>query len=99
MKTLALLVGTSFMAMCAVVNLSAETQPADAERYGPYAAHYKEIVMKWLETQLIDPTSARIEWIEEPKPAALGEKGEHLCGYLVPFNVAVGNGLGAYLVK
>jgi hypothetical protein len=63
MKTLALLVCTSFIGMCAVANLSAETQPADVERYGPYPANYKEIVMKWLETQLIDPASARIEWI------------------------------------
>ena len=99
MKTLALLVCTSFMAVCAVGNLCAETQPADTERYGPYPANYKEIVTKWLETQLIDPASARIEWIEEPKPADLGKKGEHLYGYLVHFKVDARNRFGAYTGK
>jgi hypothetical protein len=99
MKTLALLVCTSFMAMCAVGSLSAETQSADAERYGPYPVNYKEIVMKWLETQLIDPASARIEWTEEPKPADLGKKGEHLCGYLIHFKVDARNRFGAYTGK
>src|SRR5205823_13407700 len=53
MKKLVSLVCVSFMGMCAVGNLRAETQPADAERYGPYPTNYKEIVMKWLDTQLI----------------------------------------------
>ena len=91
MKRLALLVCTSLMAICAAGSLSAETQPADAERYGPYPANYKEIVMKWLETQL--------EWIEEPKPADLGTKGEHLYGYLVHFKVDARNRFGAYTGK
>jgi hypothetical protein len=99
MKTLALLGCASSMAMCTVGTLSAETQPADAERYGPYPANYKEIVMKWLETQLIDPASARIEWTEEPKPADLGKKGEHLYGYLVHFKVDARNRFGAYTGK
>jgi len=84
--------------MC-IVNLSAEIQPADAEHYGPYPANYKEIVMKWLETQLIDPTSARIEWTKEPKPADLGKKGEHLYGYVVHFKVDARNRFGAYTGK
>jgi len=85
--------------MCAIGSLSAETQPADAERYGLYPANYKEIVMKWLETQLIDPASARIEWTEEPKPADLGTKGEHLYGYLVHLKVDARNRFGAYTGK
>ncbi len=99
MKTLALLVCTSLMAICAAGSLSAETQPADAERYGPYPANYKEIVMKWLETQLIDPGSARVEWIEEPKPTDLGTKGENLYGYLIHFKVDARNRFGAYTGK
>jgi hypothetical protein len=99
MKTFALLVCTSFMAMCAVSNLSAESTPADVERYGPYPTNYKEIVMKWLETQLIDPASARVEWTGEPKPADLGKKGEHLYGYLVHVKVDARNRFGAYTGK
>src|ERR1700745_1610034 len=60
----------------------AETQ-ADTERYGSYPANYQEIVTQWLNKQLIDPDSARIEWNGEPKPADLGKNGEHLYGFLV----------------
>ena len=99
MKTLALLACTSFMGICAVGDLSAQTQPADVERYGPYPTHYKEIVTNWLQTQLIDPASARIEWKEDPKPADLGKDGKHLYGYLVHFKVDARNRFGAYTGK
>ena len=99
MKTLGLLICISFLGICAVGNLGAQTQSPDAERYGSYPANYQEIVTKWLETQLIDPASARIEWIEEPKPADLGTKGEHLYGYLVYFKVDARNRFGAYTGK
>jgi hypothetical protein len=94
MKTLALSLSTAFFA---VVTLSAETpQPVDVARYGPYPADYKEIVTKWLQTQLVDASSARIEWEGEPKPADLGKKGEHLYGWLVNLKVNARNRFGAY---
>ena len=73
----------------------AETQ-ADTERYGPYPANYKELVTQWLNKQLIDPDSARIEWNGEPEPADLGESGQHLYGYLVNFTVDARNRFGGY---
>ncbi len=96
MKRLAFLLCSFVMGMSAILNLSAETPSADAERYGPYPTNYKEIVMKWLDTQLIDAGSARIEWNGDPKPADLGTKGEHLYGYLVNFKVNARNRFGAY---
>lgn len=66
---------------------------------GPYPTNYKEIVNKWLETQLIDAASARIEWNGDPKPADLGTKDEHLYGYLVNFTVNARNRFGAYTGK
>jgi len=42
-------------------------------------------------TQLIDATSAQIEWKGDPKPADLGTKDEHLYGYLVEFTVNARN--------
>ena len=96
MKAHVLLICTLFMGVCAVRNLSAQTQPADMERYGPYPTTYKEIVMKWLETQLIDAESARIEWNGEPKPADLGTKDKPLYGYLVNFKVNARNRFGTY---
>lgn len=77
---------------------SAETV-ADLARYGPYPTNYKEIVTTWLNTQLIDAGSARVEWVDEPKPADLGVKGEHLYGYLVNFKVNARNRFGAYTGK
>jgi hypothetical protein len=83
----------------AVAKMPAETGPADVGRYGPFPTNYKEIVSKWLQTQLIDPASARIEWKTEPKPSDLGTKGEHLYGYLVDFTVNARNRFGAYTGK
>jgi hypothetical protein len=77
----------------------AQTPSPDPGLYGSYPVNYKEIVMQWLESQLIDPSSARIEWKGEPKPADLGRKGEHLYGYLVSFTVNARNRFGAYTGK
>src|SRR5438874_11158349 len=84
------------LGMIFVGSLNAQTPSADTARYGPYPTNYKEIVMQWLNKQLIDPDSARIEWNGEPKPADLGENGEHLYGYLVNFTVNARNRFGGY---
>ena len=99
MKRSALLVGILIFAASAAGLLRAESPSADAERYGPYPANYKEIVMNWLGTQLIDPDSARIEWTEEPKPTDMGANGEHLYGYMVHFKVNARNRFGSYTGK
>jgi hypothetical protein len=70
--------------------------PADAALYGLYPANYKEIVMEWLNQQLLDAASARVDWQGDPKPADLGKNGEHLYGYLVSFKVNARNRFGAY---
>ena len=94
-----MLLAWALFALCAVLNLSAQTPAADTDRYGPYPANYKEIISKWLSTQLIDPDSARIEWTEEPKAADLGKDGQHLYGYLVHFKIDARNRFGAYTGK
>jgi hypothetical protein len=76
-----------------------QTPSPDPALYGPYPANYKEIVTQWLQTQLIDPTSARIEWKGDPKPADLGRKDEHLYGYLITFTVNARNRFGTYTGK
>ena len=97
MKKLVSLVCVSFMGICAVGDLCSQTpQPTDAERYGPYPTNYKEIVVKWLDTQLIDSGSAHIEWNGDPKPTNLGTKDKPLYGYLVNFKVNARNRFGAY---
>jgi len=78
------------------VSARAETPVADPERYGPYPTNYKEIVMKWLDTQLVDSGSARIEWSGDPKPANVGNEDKPVYGYLVTFKVNARNRFGTY---
>ncbi|HEU0210084.1 MAG TPA: hypothetical protein VFQ78_14035 [Candidatus Udaeobacter sp.] len=77
----------------------AQTPSPDQARYGPFPANYKEIVMQWLNKQLIDPDSARIEWGGEPKATELGNGAEAVFGYLVNFTVNARNQFGAYTGK
>jgi hypothetical protein len=96
MKKLVSLVCVSFMGLCALTNVYAETPSADEKPYGPYPTNYKEIVMKWLDTQLIDAGSAHIEWSGDPKPANLGTTDKPLYGYLVNFKINARNRFGSY---
>lgn len=73
---------------------------ADPKIYGEYPKNYQEIVMKWLETKLVDPKSALIEWTSPPKPADLpGPNNTRLHGYLVEFKVSARNRFGAFTGK
>lgn len=83
-------------AVCAVRDSSAQPNSADTERYGPYPTNYKEIVMNWLQTELIDADSAHIEWNGDPKPANLGTEDKPLYGYIINFKVNARNRFGAY---
>ncbi len=80
-------------------HLAGQTQqgsPADEAPYGPYPTNYKDVVMKWLNEQLVDAASARIEWQGDPQPADLGKNGEHIYGFLVQFRVNARNRFGTY---
>jgi hypothetical protein len=80
-------------------SLNAQTPAPDTARYGPYPTNYKEIIMPWLNKQLIDPDSARIEWDGEPKPSDMGKGSEAVSGYLVNFTVNARNRFGSYTGK
>jgi hypothetical protein len=87
------------LGMTFVGSLDAQSPSPDTARYGPYPTYYKEIVMQWLNTQLIDPDSARIEWSGDPKPSEVGKGSEAVSGYLVNFTVNARNRFGAYTGK
>jgi hypothetical protein len=87
------------LGMTFVGSLNGQTPTPDTARYGPYPTYYKEIIMVWLNTQLIDPDSARIEWSAEPKPSDVGKGGETVSGYLVNFTVNARNRFGSYTGK
>lgn len=96
---LGLVLCLALMGTGAAHDLRAQTKPADVALYGPYPTNYQEIAMKWLETKLLDPASARIEWEGEPTPADLGTKGQHLYGWLVKVKVNSRNRFGGYTGK
>jgi hypothetical protein len=87
------------LGMAVVGSLNAQTPSADTTRYGPYPTNYKEVIVQWLNKQLIDPDSARIEWDGDPKPTDLGKGSEAVSGYLVNFTVNARNQFGAYTGK
>lgn len=87
------------LGMTIVGGSNGQTPSADAERYGSYPTNYKQIVMQWLNKQLIDPDSARIEWSGDPKPTDLGKGGEAVSGYLVNLTVNARNRFGVYTGK
>jgi hypothetical protein len=96
-KTLALLL--SILLISTATHWAAENPAPDASLCGPYPKNYQEIVMNWLNTQLLDAATARIEWQGDPKPADLGTDGQHLYGWLVNFKVNARNRFGAYTGK
>ena len=87
------------LGMTFVDSLNAQSPSPDTARYGIYPIGYKEIIMQWLNKQLIDPDSARIEWKGEPKPSDMGKGSEAVSGYLVNFTVNARNRFGAYTGK
>jgi hypothetical protein len=99
MKMLALVLCLSWLGPGVVPNLAAETPRPDLAKYGPYPSNYKEIVTQWLDTLLLDPASAKIEWEGDPQPTDLGIKGRPLYGWLVKFKVNSRNRFGTYTGK
>jgi hypothetical protein len=69
---------------------------ADPKVYGEYPMGYKQIVNRWFETKLADPTSAIIDWAEPPKPGEYKtQKGETHVGYVIDVKVNARNQFGA----
>ena len=84
------------MLLIAVGGVPAENPPPADSVYGTYPKDYQQIVNKWLETHLVDPKSAVVEWLGEPKPSEMPVKaGAPLRGYLVEFKVNARNRFGA----
>lgn len=102
MKAIALLLLFAFACPTMVWPETTEIEivAADPTVYGEYPKNYQEIILKWLDTKLVDPKSARIEWTSAPKSADLpGPDGKRLYGYLVEFKVSSRNRFGAYTGK
>lgn len=85
-------------ATCGLSFAQSSPQPSpDVAKYGEYPTEYMTIVKDWLGDQLLDPSSAIIEFTSQPKPATLpARSGEQLYGYLIEFKVNSRNRFGAY---
>ena len=75
----------------------AAVSKANEAKYGVYPIAYREIIMRWLETQLLDAKSAKIEWLGDPQPIEMkGRDGAQFAGYVVEFKVNARNRFGTY---
>ena len=73
---------------------------AETEKYGVYPIAYRELITRWLGEQLIDPASAQIEWLDEPKAVVVKARdGSPFAGYVVDFKVNSRNKFGMYTGK
>jgi hypothetical protein len=99
MKVLALLLSVVLAApILALAQVGSLEVGADPKLHGPFPTNYQEIITNWLQTALVDPKSAQIEWLTVPKPGSMPEKkhGDPLFGYLVEFKLNSRNRFGAY---
>src|ERR1700716_3116248 len=96
MKTFLFVLGFTMSVFLPII---AEEKPLDASLCGPYPKLYKEITWNWMQKNLVDPSSAKIEWQGEPKCTDLGKDGQHEYGWLVNFTVNSRNRFGAYTGK
>lgn len=85
--------------LASVSSLRAQNPAPHPSLCGPFPSLYKETVWNWLEQQLVDAKSAKIEWEGEPKPADLGSGENHVYGWLVNFKINSRNQFGLYTGK
>ncbi len=84
--------------ICAVGQV--QQSKADVEKFGVYPIAYQVLITRWLEEQLIDPASAKIEWPSEPKRVSVkGKDGKTFVGFRVDFKINSRNKFGMYTGK
>jgi hypothetical protein len=98
MMRAAIVVSFCFLGAMGVL-LAADDVPADPSLCGPFPKLYKEIIWNWMQTNLVDANSAKMEWDAEPKPVDMGKGDQHVYGWLVHFKVNARNQFGAYTGK
>lgn len=82
-----------------VLGVAAADPAPDASACGPFPKIYREITWNWLQKNLVDPDSAKIEWLGEPQCTDVGKDGNHEYGWLINFTVNSRNRWGAYTGK
>jgi hypothetical protein len=88
----------AWICLCVTVLRAADPTP-DSSPCGPFPKLYKEIVWTWMQKNLVDPESAKIEWQGEPKCSDIGKNGQHEYGWQINFTVNSRNRWGVYTGK
>lgn len=70
----------------------------DSPVYGVYPIAYRDIIMKFLESRLLDAGSAKIEW-GKPQPGTISTPQGKASGYAVVITVNARNKFGMYTGK
>ncbi|MEP6809801.1 MAG: hypothetical protein ABI992_06125 [Chthoniobacterales bacterium] len=92
--------GLLFLVGAPALGQTVNQTSAETAKFGVYPIAYRELISRWLDEQLIDPASAQIEFIEEPKTVEVkARNGETFAGYVVDFKVNSRNKFGMYTGK
>jgi hypothetical protein len=94
LSALAALVSLGMATMASAADPAATPDPC-----GAFPKIYKEIVWNWMQKNLVDANSAKIEWQGEPKCSDIGKDGQHEYGWLINFTVNSRNRFGIYTGK
>jgi hypothetical protein len=81
-----------------VLGQSAEPAP-ESGPCGPYPKLYKDAIWRWMQKNLVDPDSVKVEWQGAPTCTDLGSNGQHEYAWLVNFAVNSRNRFGMYTGK
>jgi hypothetical protein len=90
--------GASLLIILTFSARAADPTP-EATPCGAFPKLYKEITWNWMQKNLVDAESAKIEWQGEPKCTDLGQNGQHEYGWLINFTVNSRNRFGVYTGK
>ncbi len=74
MKKLKILLGIAFMGFLSACNTNPPKVDSVSQDPGQYPKNYQEIVERYLDRILKDPTSKKIEWLNKPRPIAYSLK-------------------------
>jgi hypothetical protein len=87
------------MSIGLIIPAVAAEPSANPDPCGAFPKLYKETVWNWMQKNLVDASSAKIEWQGEPKCTDLGNNGQHEYGWLINFTVNSRNRFGIYTGK
>lgn len=81
--------------LTACATVPSETDLANAD-YGDYPENYQQLITEYLNEALLDPESARIEWVGKPHQGHYAYLGKFTFGYIACARVNAKNVYGGY---